>query len=118
MKRESLRLILISDGGKVLTWERINVGGLVYWRALAILRQLATGIATMGQSWKSLGYAEPRLGSLGMLGKDLAISQNPRGGRKEQETMTQRKGILSFHFCRNHGVCALRLWACRGPIDE
>ena len=67
MKRESLRLILISDGGKVLTWSRINVGGLVYWRALAILRQLATGIATMGQSWKSLGKV------LGMQSQGLVV---------------------------------------------
>ena len=60
--------------------------GAEYWRlgilaGMGISEATCTGIATM-DSLGSLGYAQPRLGSLGMLGKDLAISQNPRGGKE------------------------------------
>ena len=54
--------------------------GILAGMGMGISEATGTDIGNNGGSLGSLGYAEPRLGRLGMLGKDLAISQNPRGG--------------------------------------
>ena len=71
--------------------------GILAGMGMGISEATGTDIGNNGGSLGSLGYAEPRLGRLGMLGKDLAISQNPRGGNGTRERMTKRKRG-SCHF--------------------
>ena len=65
---------------------------------IGISEATGTGIATMGQSWKSwksLGYAKPRLGRLGMLGMlGKRLGNQPKSEeaeRKRTSTMTKKK---------------------------